>query len=249
MLPVAGSHKDRVPIITGAYSEKSFPQIEILRKELDTMALIIRNETKNDYRVVEEITARLSGTCMCRDAMSITSSTSCSDHPDFVKELDFVAELDGKLVGNIMYTTSWLDDELGRELPILTFGPVCVLPGYQRKGIGSALIQHTKEIAIRQGAKAIVIFGDPHNYCKHGFKNGKDLNISDISGDHPSAMLAIELETGALASHSWKYRYSPVYAIDREAADEFDRGFAVKEKAYRYTQEIFSISIRSYLKD
>ena len=213
------------------------------------MALTIRNETERDYRIVEEITREAFWNLYVPGCEEHYLVHILRDHPDFVKELDFVAELDGKLVGNIMYTTSWLDDEQGRELPILTFGPLCVLPGYQRKGIGSALIQHTKEIATRQGAKAIVIFGDPNNYCKHGFKNGKDLNISDMSGNHPHAMLAIELETGALANHSWKYRYSPVYTIDPEAADEFDRGFALKEKGYRYTQEIFSISIRSYLRD
>jgi len=123
-----------------------------------------------------------------------------------------------------------------------------VLPGYQRKGIGSALINHTKNIAIEQGVKAIVIFGDPHNYCKHGFKSSKDLNISDLNGDYPHGMLALELEDGALAGQNWKYRYSAVYEVDEKEVDEYDNSFVKKEKGYRYTQEIFSIAFRSYLK-
>jgi putative acetyltransferase len=212
------------------------------------MDIIIRNETENDYRAVEELT---------REAFWNLYFPGCNEHylvhkmrnhPDFLKEFDFVAECDGKIVGNIMYTRSWLVDETGKEMEILCFGPICVLPEYQRKGIGSALITHTRDIAIQKGEKAIVIFGDPHNYCKHGFKSAKDLNISDMNGSYPHGMLALELEEGALAGHAWKYRYSEVYEIDEKDVDEFDSHFVKKEKGYRYTQEIFSIAVRSYVR-
>jgi predicted N-acetyltransferase YhbS len=170
------------------------------------------------------------------------------NHADFLKELDFVAEYNGKIIGNIMYTKAWLIDELGTEMDILSFGPLSVSPEYQRKGIGSGLINHTKNIAIKNGVKAIVILGDPHNYCKHGFKSSKDLNISDINGNYPYGMLSLELEEGALAGHKWKYRYSDVYEIDEKDADEYDNSFEKKEKGYRYSQEIFSIAFRSYVK-
>lgn len=212
------------------------------------MDIQIRNETENDFRIVEELT---------REAFWNLYFPGCQEHylvhqmrvhPDFVKELDFVAEVNGKIVGNIMYTKAWLIDETGQEMEILSFGPLCVLPEYQRKGIGSALITHTKEIAKINGVKAIVIYGDPHNYCKHGFKCSKDLNISDMNGSYPAGMLTLELEEGALAGHSWKYKYSPVYEINETDVDEFDKGFVKKEKGYSYTQEIFSISFRSIVK-
>jgi putative acetyltransferase len=169
------------------------------------------------------------------------------NHPDFLKELDFVAEYDGKIAGNIMYTKAWLIDELGNEIDIVSFGPLCVLPEYQRKGIGSALINHSKNIAIANGVKAIVILGDPHNYCKHGFKSSKDMNISDMNGNYPYGMLALVSDEGALAGHQWKYRYSAVYEIDEKDADEYDLSFVKKEKGFRYTQEVFSIAFRSYV--
>ena len=212
------------------------------------MDTLIRNETENDYRAVEEIT---------REAFWNLYFPGCNEHylvhkmrnhADFLKELDFVAECDGKLVGNIMYTKAWLIDEPGNEMGIVSFGPISVLPEYQRKGIGSTLINHTKNIAIKQGVKAIVILGDPHNYCKHGFKSSKDLNISDLNGNYPYGMLALELEEGVLAGQNWKYRYSAVYEIDEKDADEYDNSFVKKEKGYRYTQEIFSIAFRSYVK-
>jgi putative acetyltransferase len=212
------------------------------------MNIIIRNETENDYRFVEEIT---------REAFWNLYFPGCNEHylvhkmrshTDFLKELDFVAEYNGKIIGNIMYTKAWLIDELGTEMDIISFGPLSVSPEYQRKGIGGGLINHTKNIAIKNGVKAIVILGDPHNYCKHGFKSSKDLNISDINGNYPYGMLSLELEEGVLAGHRWKYRYSGVYEINEKDADEYDNSFEKKEKGYRYSQEIFSIAFRSYVK-
>lgn len=81
------------------------------------------------------------------------------DHPDFVPELDFVIELDGQVVGNIMYTRARLVDEAGGEKEILTFGPVCIAPEHQRKGYGKMLMEHSFEEARRLGYDTIVIFG------------------------------------------------------------------------------------------
>jgi len=217
------------------------------------MPLHLRPETPADQRAVEELTRRAFWNLYFPGCVEHYLAHSLRTHPDFLPQYDFVAELDGKLVGNIMYTRSWLLDEQGQTMDILTFGPVCVLPEYQRQGIGGALIRHTAQLAAQQGEKAIVIFCDPHNYCKHGFKSGKDLNISDSNGDYPHGMLALELLPGALAGdagdgHAWKYHYSDVYHVDKAAVEAFDQGFEPLEKAHRYTQDIFSINIRSYLR-
>ena len=212
------------------------------------MDLVIRNETEKDFRAVEELTREAFWNYYVPGCVEHYLAHQLRRHPDFIKELDFVAETDGKIVGNIMYTRSWLVDESGQEQEILTFGPISVLPEYQRKGIGSALISHTKRLALAMGARGIVILGDPHNYCKHGFKSARDLNISDMNGEYPYGMLALELEAAALAGHLWKYRYSPAYEIDEKDADEFDKSFVKKEKGYQYSQEIFSIAVRSYVK-
>jgi len=110
------------------------------------------------------------------------------------------------------------------------------------------LISHTIKIALKKGIKMIVILGDPHNYCKHGFKNGKDLNISDMNGEYPYGLLALELEEKVLEEHKWKFKYSDVFNINAEDADRFDRSFERKEKGYKYSQDIFSITFRSYVK-
>jgi putative acetyltransferase len=208
----------------------------------------IRNEMKKDFGEVEALT---------REAFWNLYFPGCNEHylvhrmrnhRDFVKEMDFVAEYNGKIIGNIMYTKAWLIDENSQEKEIISFGPISVLPEYQRKGIGSALINHTKNIALGKGIKGIVILGDPHNYCKHGFKSAKDLNISDMNGEYPYGMLALELEEGAFGDHTWKFKYSDAFNVNEEEVESFDKSFESKEKGYAYSQDIFSIAFRSFVK-
>lgn len=209
------------------------------------MELIIRNETTSDYREVENVT---------REAFWNLYLPGCTEHylvhlmrghQDFIQELDFVATIDGKIVGNIMYTNATIVDEVGNKMDIASFGPISVLPEYQRKGVGSALIGHTMGILKRRRTPGVVILGDPHNYCKHGFRSSKDYGIGDAEGNFPYGMLALELEKGAFSGHAWKFKYSDVYNIDEEDAQEFDASFPPKEKDYSYSQEIFSIAFRS----
>lgn len=212
------------------------------------MEIKIRNELEKDFRDVEELT---------REAFWNLYVPGCNEHylvhkmrshPDFIKELDYIAEYDKKIIGNIMYTKAWLLNEKNQEIEIVSFGPISVLPKYQKNGIGSKLIEQTKKVAAKNGVKGIVILGDPHNYCKHGFKSAKDFNISDVNGEYPFAMLALELAEGAFADQKWKLKLSNVFDINEKEAEDFNKGFSKKEKVHQYSQDIFSIEFRSYVK-
>ena len=146
-----------------------------------------------------------------------------------------------------MYMKSCVVDESSQRIETVTFGPVSVLPAWQRRGIGAALIRHSSKIALDNGCKAIIIQGHPHNYCKHGFKSAKDCNISDAEGRFPYSLLVLELEKGVFAGRSWRYHASDAYKFDANAAAEFDQQFAPRQKEYRYTQEEFHIASRAYL--
>jgi predicted N-acetyltransferase YhbS len=125
---------------------------------------------------------------------------------------------------------------------------VSVLPAYQRQGIGSRLIQHSLRAAKDLGCKVVAIYGDPHNYCKHGFKNGKDLNISDSNGDYPYGLLALELAPGVLSGQHWRLQISPVYECCESDVADFDKRFPPKEKGCQCSQEIFAIAMRAFLR-
>jgi len=211
------------------------------------MNITLRREAVSDYRCVEELT---------REAFWNLYVPGCSEHflahcmrkhEDFIRDLDYVALIDGKVIGNIMYTRSHVISEEKHILNTLTFGPVSVLPEYQRKGIGSLLIEKTILEAKQNDEKAIIIFGSPKNYCKFGFKSCKDFNVSTVDGKYPYGLLVLELVEGQLKDHKWEYHDSEVYNVEMEAVEEFDKGFVYKEKEYCYTQEEFKISCRAVI--
>jgi putative acetyltransferase len=209
------------------------------------MEIKIRNETPADFAEVERLT---------REAFWNLQVPGCEEHylahimrahADFIPELDFVAEVDGQLVGNIMYTRSCVIDESERKIETKTFGPISVLPEFQRKGIGTALINHTRDLLIQQGCPAVIIYGAAHNYCKHGFKPSRDFNISTPEGKFPYGMLVLELKEGVFSGHHWRHFESRVFEYDPKDVEEFDKQFPPKEKEYRYTQTEFSMAIRA----
>jgi len=211
------------------------------------MDILIRPETENDYFENELVT---------REAFWNLYVPGCNehylvhllrDHPDYLPEFSFVAEYENRIIGNIFYAKSHVVNELNEQLDTLTFGPVSVLPEYQRKGVGTALIRHTVEIANDKEYPAIIIYGSPCNYCKHGFKNCKDFSITTKEGRYPYSMLVLELQNGVFQGHSWKYYDSEVYNINDVEVEEYDQRFPPKVKGYHYTQEEFAIAIRASL--
>lgn len=207
---------------------------------------MIRRETQEDYRAVE---------AMIKKAFWNINVPGCDEHylahvlrsqPDFIPELDLVIEEDGQIIANIMYARSTLVDEAGRAKAVLTFGPLSVLPAYQRRGHGKRLMAASFEKALALGYDAVVIFGNPENYVSSGFKGCQAYNVSLDGHVFPVALLVRELREGALAGHRWTYLESPAYgAFDPRQAEAFDKDFEPMEKAYRPSQELFSIYSRS----
>ncbi len=211
------------------------------------MEITLRNETASDYRRVEHVTREAFWNLYVPGCSEHYMAHVIRNHPDFIPDLDYVACIDNQIVGNIMYTKSWVVDETGKTVETLSFGPVSVLPEYQRKGIGSALIQHTVSIARARGYPAIIIFGSPSNYCKHGFKSCRDYNLTTTEGRYPYGMLVLELQEGFFKNHSWKFHESAAFNVEPEQVEAFDRQFEPKEKGYRYTQDEFKIECRAYV--
>lgn len=209
--------------------------------------ITIRSEKESDYKKVE---------AMIRQSFWNLYAPGCDEHylaytmrthPDFVPELDLVIELNNEIIGNIMYTKARLVDEVGEEKQILTFGPVCVLPQYQRKGYGKQLIEYSFARAIELEYDTVVIFGNPGNYICHGFKSCKKYSISLENVGYPTAMLVKELVPNALDGRKWSYRQSPVYEIDEREAERFDSTLEPMEKKYQLSQEEFYIYSHSTL--
>jgi predicted N-acetyltransferase YhbS len=207
----------------------------------------IRNEEETDYERVEEITRKAFWNLYipgCNEHYLVHVMRS---HQDFLPELDLVIEVDHQVIGNIMYTKAKLVDESGEEKEILTFGPVSIMPEYQRTGYGKMLMEHSFEQAAALGYDVIVIFGNPNNYVSRGFKSCKKYNICLADGIYPAAMMVKELQPKALDGRKWIYYDSPVMNIDEQAAVRFDDSLEKMEKKYQPSQEEFYIHRHSII--
>lgn len=209
--------------------------------------IIIRNERIDDYSIVEEITRKAFYNLYVPGCMEHYLVHIMREHEDFIPELDFVLELKGDVIGNIMYTKAKLTDENGNAKEILTFGPVSILPAYQRMGYGKLLMEHSFEKAIELGYDAIVIFGSPVNYVSRGFKSCKKYNVCIENGKYPAAMMVKELLPNTLAGHKWIYQDSPVMAVSEEAAHSYDDTLEKMEKKYQPSQEEFYIMSHAFI--
>ncbi len=209
--------------------------------------IIIRNETKEDWEVVEKITRQAFYNLYVPGCGEHYLVHIMREHEDFIPELDFVLELDGQVIGNIMYTKAKLTDENGTEKEILTFGPVSIHPDYQRMGYGKMLMEHSFQTAVQLGYDTIVIFGSPVNYVSRGFKCCKKYNVCIENGKYPAAMMVKELIPHVLDGHKWIYQDSPVMAISEEEVERYDDTLEPMEKKYLPSQDEFYIMSRSFI--
>ena len=102
--------------------------------------ITIRLEREEDHREVENLV---------REAFWNVYRPGCLEHyvlhvlrddPAFVKELDFVMEKDGDLIGQNMFMRAVIKADDGRDIPIMTMGPICVAPELKRQGYGKQLL-------------------------------------------------------------------------------------------------------------
>lgn len=202
----------------------------------DKKNYFIRNEQAEDMRVVENLTRKAFWNLYVPGCNEHYLVHTMRNHSDFIPELNFVIEEDNRIIGNIMYTKAKLVDEENYEKEILTFGPLSILPGFQRKGYGKALLEHSFAKAKEMSYDVIVIYGNPDNYVSRGFKSCKKFNICRAEGFYPAAMLVKELTEGCLDGRKWRYMESEAYHIDEQAVQKFDLNFEVMEKKYQTSQ-------------
>ena len=197
------------------------------------MSIIIRNEPPADYRAVENLT---------RESFWNVYRPGCTEHyvlhcyrsaPDFVPELDFVMEKDGELIGHVMYSRSEITTSGGKAIPIMTFGPISIAPGYKRQGYGKRLLDYSMEKARDMGAKALAITGNIDFYGKSGFDYASRFGIRYHGlpeGEDASFFLCRELIPSYLDGITGEYATPQGYFVDEAEAEEFDKQFTPKEK-------------------
>ncbi len=147
--------------------------------------------------------------------------------------LDFVMEADGLLIGQCIYMRATIATDDGGELPVLTMGPIGILPQYKRQGYGKALLDYSLEKAAQMGFGAVCFEGNIAFYGKSGFTYASDFGIRYHGlpeGEDASFFLCRELRPGYLRGVSGEYSTPQGYFVDEALCEEFDRAFPEKEK-------------------
>ena len=193
--------------------------------------IVFRLERKQDRDTVERITYRAfinaPPTGVDDDGAEPLLARMLRTDPAFVPKLNYIAEVSGRVVGNIMYTKSKVVTHSGAEIETLTFGPVSVLPAYQRQGIGSKLILHTLEIARGMGYPAVLIFGYESYYPRFGFKPASEYGITTSDGSNFPAFMALPLHDGALDGVRGRFFHADVFNnLDLDESDALNKKLA-----------------------
>lgn len=195
--------------------------------------ITIRLETEREHRAVENLT---------REAFWNVYRPGCLEHyvlhcyrddPAFVPELDFVMELDGELIGQVIYVRSEILCEDGRKVPIMTFGPISIAPAYKRKGYGKRLLEYSMAQARKLGAGALAITGNIDFYGKSGFVPAKTKGVRYADDPAADYFLICELELGFLDGISGTYRDPAGYFVceqDPAGFAQFEATFPAKQK-------------------
>jgi predicted N-acetyltransferase YhbS len=203
--------------------------------------LTIRNEQKEDCRIVEQLV---------REAFWNLYVPGCNEHfvlhnlrksKDFVPELDFVAEKEGQIVGQIVYSRGIIRGKGTEGEQVISFGPLSVLPAFQKQGIGSALITHTIALARDMGYPAICIYGDPRYYSWFGFRCGEKYEIKTADDKFAVGLQVLELRHGALSSVSARYVESAAFTVDEADFAQYDATLPSREKKETESQREFRL--------
>lgn len=195
--------------------------------------LTIRREAKADYRKVEELTRESFWNVYRPGCMEHYVLHFLRDDPAFVPELDFVMELDGEIIGQVIYVRSDILCNDGRKLPIMTFGPICIAPEYKRQGYGKRLLDYSMEKAREMGAGALAITGNILFYGKSGFVPAKTKGVRYSDDPEADYFLIKELTEGFLDGISGTYKDPQGYFVCENNPEEFERyeaTFPKKEK-------------------
>jgi len=156
----------------------------------------------------------------------------------------------GNIIGHIACARTHIEGEDGARHEVLTFGPLSVLPEFQKQGVGSALIAHLFTEAPTRDFHALIICGSPFYYCRHGFVGCQQFGVRDSRGDYPFAQLAIELTPGALAGKAGRWILPAVYEEeDPTALEAFDAAFPPQEKQTLPIQNAFHLAVSAHIRE
>ena len=203
------------------------------REKMNTNNIVIRLEKKEEYREVENLVRESFWNVYRPGCYEHYVLNQLRDDQAFVSELDFVMEQDGRLIGQNMFMRANIKADDGRDIPIMTMGPICITPELKRKGYGKILLDYSLEKAKELGCGAVCFEGNIDFYGKSGFNYADKFGIRYHGlpeGEDASFFLCKELIPGYLDDITGEYATPQGYFVDEAEVEAFEREFPPKEK-------------------
>ena len=195
--------------------------------------ITFRLERKEEYRQVEELVRESFWNVYRPGCVEHYLLHLLRGHRDFVPELDIVMIQNGKIIGQNVFVKTVIKADDGRNIPIMTMGPVCVANELKRQGYGKMLLDYSLVKATEAGCGALCFEGNIDFYGKSGFSFAENFGIRYHGlpeGADASFFLCRELVDGYLDGITGEYATPEAYLIDETEAEEFDKSFPYREK-------------------
>ena len=156
--------------------------------------MLIRKENESDYKKIYDVVKAAFESADHADGNEQDLVSKLRAGNAFLPELSLVAEVEGTIVGHIMFTKAWVGETM-----ILALAPLSVNPDYQHRGIGSALIQEGHRIAVDMGIPYSVVLGSEMYYPRFGYVPAHRYGIKAPFDVPEEKFMACKLRTDAPA--------------------------------------------------
>ena len=167
-------------------------------------AIAIRAERPGDSAAVITINDRaFAGT----DESGLIEAIKQSGRP----AISLVACSDDTPIGHILFSPIQIQSD-GAAIATLALAPMAVLPAFQRRGIGTLLVEAGLKECARQGCQVVIVVGHPTFYTRFGFGPANGLGLRSVYSSAGDAFMALELSKGVLAGRTGVVEYPVEFA-------------------------------------
>jgi putative acetyltransferase len=119
-----------------------------------------------------------------------------------------VAVEDGRIVGHILFSKVWIESA-DETRTVASLAPMAVAPGWQRRGIGTALVRDGLEVCRARRYAAVIVVGHPAYYPRFGFSTAAVARLSSpYAGE---AFMGLEWVSGVLTASPGRVRYPAAF--------------------------------------